>query len=260
MSLDDLVFRRDLDRNLTADEADGNVEILAQEVAKKLPASARGQPNGVAPLDGGMVPAEHLPLADEPSTKGGLADDQAVTPAGLAAVAGTHPEAVGRMPIYTEAPTTDVGDIWIAGAGAYRWDGGSQEYITQTYNRQNILGTVSQSGGVPTGAVIERGSNANGEYVRFADGTQICWKTVQLDAASNPGGTAMFFSTISAGALEPFPAAFQEVFGGSVALETNTAQWGQVNFTPGGLSAFVASAISRTSGVTANVTIFGRWF
>ncbi len=28
----------------------------------------------------------------------------------------------------------------------------------------------------PTEAgIIERGSNANGEYVRFADGTQICW-------------------------------------------------------------------------------------
>ncbi|WP_303698689.1 phage tail protein [Pseudomonas aeruginosa] len=42
------------------------------------------------------------------------------------------------------------------------------------FHNRNILGTVSQSGGVPTGAIIERGSNANGEYVRFADGTQIC--------------------------------------------------------------------------------------
>lgn len=38
-----------------------------------------------------------------------------------------------------------------------------------------VIGPVSQSGGVPTGAIIERGSNANGEYVRFADGTQECW-------------------------------------------------------------------------------------
>lgn len=30
----------------------------------------------------------------------------------------------------------------------------------------------------------ERGSNANGEYVRFADGTQICWKDVSLPYAS----------------------------------------------------------------------------
>jgi len=38
-----------------------------------------------------------------------------------------------------------------------------------------IVGTVSQSGGIPTGGIIERGSNANGEYVRLADGTQVCW-------------------------------------------------------------------------------------
>lgn len=38
-----------------------------------------------------------------------------------------------------------------------------------------LLGTVSQASGVPTGAIIERGSNANGQYVRYADGTQICW-------------------------------------------------------------------------------------
>jgi hypothetical protein len=42
------------------------------------------------------------------------------------------------------------------------------------YQKSSILGTVSQSAGVPTGAVIERGSNANGSYVRFADGLQIC--------------------------------------------------------------------------------------
>jgi hypothetical protein len=51
----------------------------------------------------------------------------------------------------------------------------------QAFRRGNILGTVSQSGGVPTGAAIERGSNANGEFVRLADGTQICWSPVLYD-------------------------------------------------------------------------------
>ena len=46
--------------------------------------------------------------------------------------------------------------------------------IAERYGKNNVLGPVSQSAGVPTGAVIERGSNANGEYLRFADGTQIC--------------------------------------------------------------------------------------
>jgi hypothetical protein len=44
---------------------------------------------------------------------------------------------------------------------------------TNYYQKSNILGTVSQSSGVPTGAIIERGSNANGEFVKFADGTLI---------------------------------------------------------------------------------------
>lgn len=35
----------------------------------------------------------------------------------------------------------------------------------------NILGTVSQSGGVPTGAIIESGSNSNGKWLKLADGT-----------------------------------------------------------------------------------------
>lgn len=44
----------------------------------------------------------------------------------------------------------------------------------ELFHQGSVLGTVSESGGVPTGAVIERGSNANGEYVRIVDGTQIC--------------------------------------------------------------------------------------
>ncbi|WP_209428465.1 DUF2793 domain-containing protein [Pararhodobacter sp. SW119] len=65
-----------------------------------------------------------------------------------------------------------------------------------TYRRANILGTVSQSAGVPTGAVIERGANASGEYVRFADGTQICTRQLNVDVTST--STQVF----------PFPAAF----------------------------------------------------
>ena len=36
------------------------------------------------------------------------------------------------------------------------------------------VGTVSESSGTPTGDIVERGSNANGEFVKFADGTLIC--------------------------------------------------------------------------------------
>jgi hypothetical protein len=44
-------------------------------------------------------------------------------------------------------------------------------------------GITSQSGGIPTGALIESGTNANGSYVRFANGTQICWLANIVDAS-----------------------------------------------------------------------------
>lgn len=42
------------------------------------------------------------------------------------------------------------------------------------YGPANLLGTVTQSAGLPSGAVIKRGRGAVGDYVRFAGGTQIC--------------------------------------------------------------------------------------
>ncbi|MDF5869110.1 pyocin knob domain-containing protein [Pseudomonas aeruginosa] len=46
-----------------------------------------------------------------------------------------------------------------------------------------LLGTVAQSSGAPIGAIMERGSNANGQYERFANGTQVC--TVSLLGAND---------------------------------------------------------------------------
>lgn len=45
-----------------------------------------------------------------------------------------------------------------------------------------IVGAVSQTGGIPTGAIVEFVSNTNGECIRWADGTQIC--TYRLNTAS----------------------------------------------------------------------------
>ena len=61
------------------------------------------------------------------------------------------------------------------------------------YDHFTILGAVSQSAGVPTGGIIERGSNANGEYVRFADGTQICTN----DNAAITTNPAAFTGTVT---------------------------------------------------------------
>ena len=67
------------------------------------------------------------------------------------------------------------GEVLVNGSPALKVSNGLLELPDgkDFFNQGNIVGTVSQSGGIPTGAVVERGSNANGEYVRFADGTQI---------------------------------------------------------------------------------------
>lgn len=54
--------------------------------------------------------------------------------------------------------------------------------LPSAYHKDNILGFVGFSAGKNTGAIIESGSNANGSYVKFADGTQICTK---LDTQSS---------------------------------------------------------------------------
>jgi hypothetical protein len=45
----------------------------------------------------------------------------------------------------------------------------------RTYRRGNVIATVAQASGVPTGGLFEEAANTNGRYVRFAGGTQKCY-------------------------------------------------------------------------------------
>lgn len=71
------------------------------------------------------------------------------------------------------------GSSWVTGLALDRTTGDATLRGVQAdrYGGPGLLGVVAQVGGVPSGAVIEAGSNANGHYVRWADGTQICWVT-----------------------------------------------------------------------------------
>jgi len=51
----------------------------------------------------------------------------------------------------------------------------SGKQVSFSYDRSNVLGAVSQSGGLPTGAIIETGTNAAGRYIKYADGKLECW-------------------------------------------------------------------------------------
>lgn len=77
-----------------------------------------------------------------------------------------------------------------------KWDAGGQGWLIKFFNNRNIVGTVVDAAGVPDGAIIETGSNANGRYTRFADGTQICWRT--MAAASGAAATWTFPAAFAA--------------------------------------------------------------
>lgn len=89
--------------------------------------------------------------------------------------------------------------------------GGTLGAFWQMYDQQTAVGTVSFSGSDVNGALIEAGSNSNGSYVRFADGTQICWHTLNLGLiTANGSGTRddPYRTNTTTPAAWTYPAAF----------------------------------------------------
>ncbi|PWE51911.1 hypothetical protein DEM26_02850 [Thioclava sp. NG1] len=128
-----------------------------------------------------------------------------------------------------------------------------------------VVGTVAQVGGVSTGAVIEQGSTASGDYIRFADGTQICSAQLSL-------------SYVADWALKEdwaYPAQFAQAPCLSVALDADSLAAGSA-ISAGALSfagveavtssgaravVYAANGASFLSGESCDlsVTAIGRW-
>lgn len=126
------------------------------------------------------------------------------------------------------------------------------------YGPGNLVGLVSESGGAPTGAVIERGSTSNGDYVRFADGTQICTAKLPATGCANADG-ALFTSNA---AVWVFPIAFASgpavsVSGGGGA-STRFIGFDAPTETEVGFKV-MATTLDTTALAPTGVAI-GRWF
>lgn len=132
----------------------------------------------------------------------------------------------------------------------------------ELFHSRNVLGTVAQSGGVPTGSIIERGSNANGEYVKFADGTLICVRSLSI---ADLAGTAAYGTTGLHRHLLTwtFPATFisQPYCAGA---GVDSGQHGFVGGGTGGSGTGITLAyfttISAPTAVFGRVIAIGRWF
>ena len=142
----------------------------------------------------------------------------------------------------------------------------------QAFRRGNILGAVSQSGGVPTGAVIQRGSNANGAFTRWADGTQICWHEFNAGSATH-AGSGTFADPYSTGAHSwSFPAAFAaaptlalsaRLADGSIPVVNRVFAFGFAGASPHTVTAIRAQRANGAddpADVIVQAQAIGRWF
>ena len=74
------------------------------------------------------------------------------------------------------------------------------------YGRRSVVGTVAHDGnGLPTGALVQYGSNANGEYFRFVGGWQVC---VRRSSGTLGIGNALYGGFSTDPITWTFPAAF----------------------------------------------------
>ena len=135
--------------------------------------------------------------------------------------------------------------------------------VAGAFAKDNVLGTVSQSGGVPTGAVIESGSNANGNYIRFADGTQIVWggagdgvMTADNAVGSGYQGASLSSRTFPAAfSVAPFVSTFPLFFDSSPGRA-----WITVGSRTTTTVSLIAHAFTTGSQVFGTYIAIGRWF
>ncbi|HTO32073.1 MAG TPA: hypothetical protein VL202_12965 [Pararhizobium sp.] len=172
----------------------------------------------------------------------------------LAAIAAAGSSA-SKLMYYTGPGAVALADLTAHGRSILGLSGGNGKFIRSTAGgtavMADILGTVSQSGGVPTGSLVEKGSNANGEYVRFSDGTQICW-------LRNVGITAGVAFTWT------YPAAFSATTTTSlIGISSSSAASRVFGGLPGASTAvcnlWTSSTGAEVSG-GVNLMAIGRWY
>lgn len=176
--------------------------------------------------------------------------------------------AANKLPYFTSAGAMATVDFTALGRAIAALPlGANGRFLAMTapaeIESRAIIGTVAQSGGFPTGALMERGSNANGLYERFANGVQICWNNnFSVASMSTPAGS--LFRSASLAWVYPASFAFSPVVYGKASTGNRGWPWMVGNFnTDSSLSqaqvAFMAT-VSESNNTIFKLGAIGRWY
>ena len=201
-------------------------------------------------LGAAVAAANAVAVAGWYRTDAATANLPATAPAGvLEVVHGLGGDGIVQR--WTAVPASGAARNW-----QRHFSGGAWQAWALAFDQATLLGPVTQSGGVPTGAVIERGTTAAGEFVRFADGTQICTLAgVTVPNASTASG-ALFRS---AAVAWTFPRAFAAAPTVSGSVQDGEC-WLAAEVPSGtAVSLRALSPVTKAAALTLRAMAVGRW-
>lgn len=179
---------------------------------------------------------------------------------------GTGPLVFGDSPTLTGTPSAPT-----AAPGTSTAQLSTTEFVQtaltnlDAYRKSNILGTVSQSAGVPTGAIFEVGGtlNGTGKYFKYADGSAKILKRLTIGSGSTTASGNIFRSTATSAGAFPFSfvgdvpvvhvSGSDSAGGGWAATDTfaTLTDWGTFS---------TRSSVSQGVSCTIYLSAEGRWF
>jgi len=129
----------------------------------------------------------------------------------------------------------------------------------EVYTRKNVVGSVFESAGLPTGAVVQYDFIGGAHSIRWADGTQICWKnsigTPQATTASGP-----LFTNASEEIFD-FPLDFISLPTVMASTSGASARWATVSSISSSQAGIrVFCTVTSAANVPVNAIAIGRWF
>jgi hypothetical protein len=115
-----------------------------------------------------------------------------------------------------------------------------------------FVGTVAT--GSTNGAIIERGSNANGEFVKYADGTMIC----NMDKTESRSATGIKATSITLPATYLSITSYDLIANARTTVPDNVSAVGFIRASSSTATMYINRTTTTSTGVA--IVAIGRWF